>query len=157
MDVRARGFAIAAAVCGVGTAGLVVALGHPVLSDLMRDGGFLSWMCASFLSACFVAAVLAVLGSMLLDRGWCWPGWMVAGIYMTTLVAAFSARAATHGGSALVVGFSLYCTSIPFQLALLTRRLTVGAPTGPSVVERLLLPGARGAEHDRLDVPALRR
>ncbi|WP_460369520.1 hypothetical protein [Actinocorallia lasiicapitis] len=161
---RARVYALGAAGAGLGSAVLVVLLGHPVLADLMREGSaFLSWVCAAFLSLCYLGAVLALLAYVLLGWGWCPLAWLVAGIYMTTLVASFSARAETHGGSLTVVLFSLYCTSIPFQFAGVVRRCVRGArkaPTGPGLVDRLLLPRARAEVHDvreRLEERLLKR
>jgi hypothetical protein len=152
MSIRTRAFATVSVIAGSATTFLVVLLGHPVLADLMHESGpFLAWVCASVLSLCFAVSAVAALVCSLSGRGWCWPAYLVGGIYMTTLVAAFSSRAQSHGASTVVVLFSLYCTSIPFQLALLTRRLVEGRSPLPDLVGFLVVPGARSAEHDHLE------
>jgi len=119
------GGAVMSALAGVALSFLVGVLGHPVLRVLIQDGdGVIGWACALMLSFCFMAAVFLVQGHCLLNRSWFWPGWVAGLIYATVLVAGFS----TQESPLVVRIFSLYMTSIPFQLAVLTRRLISSVP-----------------------------
>ncbi|MEO5874638.1 MAG: hypothetical protein ABIS86_02140 [Streptosporangiaceae bacterium] len=107
---------------------LVALLGHPVLRSSMWDGGgVVGWACAIVLSFCFMAAVVLVHAHCLMDRGWFWPGWAAGLVYTSVLVAGFDAQQSPT----IVRCFSLYMTSIPFQLALLARRLSARVPARP--------------------------
>lgn len=124
------GAAVSAAV-GVGVSFLVGLLGHPVLWMLI-GGGAIGWTCALVLSFCFMVAVLLVQGHCLLNRSWFWPGWVAGLVYAMVLAAGFAAQESPMA----VRFFSLYMTSIPFQLAVLTRRLSASASVTAFVSER---------------------
>jgi hypothetical protein len=119
------GGAAASASAGLGVSFLVGLLGHPVLRMLIQDGkGVIGWTCALVLSFCFMVAVLLVQGHCLLNRSWFWPGWVAGLVYALVLAAGFGVQE-----SPLAVRlFSLYMTSIPFQLAVLTRHLSARVP-----------------------------
>ncbi len=126
------GGAATSALAGIAASFLVGVLGHPVLRGLIEDGdGVIGWACALVLSFCFMAAVLLIQGHCLLNRSWFWPGWVAGLIYAMVLVAGFS----TQESPMVVRIFSLYMTSIPFQLAVLTRRLASTVPVKVFVPE----------------------
>ena len=125
------GGAAVSAAAGVGVSFLVGLLGHPVLRVLIGDG-VIGWTCALVLSFCFMVAVLLVQGHCLLNRSWFWPGWVAGLVYAMVLAAGFG----TQESPMAVRLFSLYVTSIPFQLAVLTRRLSASASVTAFVSER---------------------
>src|SRR5689334_13434895 len=134
------GGATASAAAGLGVSFLVGLLGHPVQRALIGDG-VIGWTCALVPPFCFMAAVLLVQGHCLLNRSWFWPGWVAGLVYAAVLAAGFS----TQDSPMVVRIFSLYVTSIPFQLAVLTRRLAASVPDEevvPGFPERDALVGA---------------
>jgi hypothetical protein len=133
------GGAAASAAVGVGVSFLVGLLGHPVLWELVGDG-VVGWTCALVLSFCFMVAVLLMQGHCLLNRSWFWPGWVAGLVYVMVLAAGFGVQESPIA----VRLFSLYMTSIPFQLAVLTRRLSASVSVMSFVAEH---PAAGDARH----------
>lgn len=122
--------AVGSALAGLGVAVLVAVLGHPMVQELVLDGeGVVPWIGAWLVSLCYVLAVALMLAYVVLGWGWYWPSFAIGAGYAALMVIGLKARADVHGYSSVIAAVAVYLTSMPYQLAAVSRQLLVKSRT----------------------------